>query len=77
MDATQCSTKLIGPTVNDPSLSAALANFHPGAAHEESGLRVVSRFQRDPARIHPTHRAHVRVRQLRGAVIRRPFGEVQ
>lgn len=38
VDASECSPRLICPTVDGVALCPPTENIHPGPAHEESGL---------------------------------------
>lgn len=77
MDAAPSAAQLWRPTADDPEVPASSANIHPGAAHAQGRLRAVPRLQGDSARLHPSDRADVRVRQLRGAVVRWAARQVQ
>lgn len=77
LDAKKCFAKFWSPIINDPTVCQALENFHFGTTHEESSLRIVSRVQRNIARIDTFGSADVRVCELRCTIVRWSIGTMQ
>lgn len=65
LDAEKSAKQFDRSIADDTSVCATTANIHTGATHAKSGVRIVSRFQRDPVSINVAHSINVCIRQLR------------
>lgn len=61
LDAQTSAKQFISAIVNDFTMRSTATDIHFGSAHEKGCIRIVSRFQRDLARIDASHSTDVRV----------------